>query len=86
MAGEFRADFPDPIAQSDYIVELFQGEHAEVLGLLARNVDAAGCHHPHHIRVQRLGVTARAERADPAAGVSSGERFSCLRPGAVARA
>ena len=46
----------------------------------------AGAHHPHGVRMQRLGVASGAERLDRAADELLGQRLGHLRARAVARA
>ena len=86
MAGEFRADLADPVAQADHVPEPLPGERVQVLDPVPADVDAVLAHDQHRVRVQRLGLAARAGRLDHVPAELSEQRLGHLRAGAVAGA
>ncbi len=83
MAGELRADLADPVAQADHVPEPLPGERVQVLGPAPADVDAVLVHDQHRLRVQRLGLAARAGRLDRVPAELSEQRLGQLRAGAV---
>src|SRR3954467_8939048 len=85
-AGKFRTYLAHAIAEADHVVEALCRELAQVLRPSARKIDAACAHHPYRVGMQRLGMAARAGRAQRAAGGLLGEGLGHLRARAVAGA
>jgi hypothetical protein len=82
-SAELRTDLANAVAQGDHVIEVLVSEHAQVRRRAAAYVDASFAHHPDGVRVQRLGVAARAGGGHRPAGQVLKEGLGHLRPGAV---
>src|SRR5689334_21772177 len=67
VVRELWTDLSDPVAQGDHLIEVRSGEAAQVLGLVAGDVDASLGEDSHGVGVEHLGMAPRASSLDAVA-------------------